>query len=94
LRVVAVGDGGAAELAGLKPGDRIAAIDGVPPAARWPEAIAHKAAGAPLVLAVTRGQHALELHLTLGSEHDLGCKLTQAAATPAVTKLRDQLLSP
>jgi predicted metalloprotease with PDZ domain len=94
LRVVAVGDGGPADLAGLKPGDRIVTIDGAPPAARWPERIARGAVGDKLALGVTRAQQRLELHVTLESEPDTTCKLTQAPATPAVTKLRDALLSP
>ena len=94
LRVVAVGDGGPADLAGLKPGDRIATIDGAPPPARWPERIAHGTVGDKLTLGVARAQQRLELRLTLESEPDTACKLTQAPATPAVTKLRDQLLSP
>lgn len=94
LRVVAVGEGGAAELAGLRPGDRILSLDGAPPSARWPDTIAHKAPGAPLVLAVERAQRALELHLTLVADDELTCKLTQAPSSPSVTKLREALLAP
>lgn len=94
LRVVAVGDGGPADLAGLKAGDRITTIDGAAPTPRWPETIAHKAPGAPLVLAVERVQHALELHLQLAADREVHCKLTQAPATPALTTLREGLLTP
>jgi len=94
LRVAAVGDGGPADLAGLKPGDRILSLDGAAPEPRWPDKIAHAAAGAPLVLEVVRGQRPLELHLTLETEQDSACKLTQAPATPAITRLREQLLTP
>src|SRR5205814_2671242 len=65
LRVIAVGDGGPAGLAGLKTGDKITLVDGAPPPTRWPELIAKKAPGAPLVLTVARGTRGLELHLTL-----------------------------
>ena len=94
LRVVAVGDGGPAELGGLKPGDRIVTLDGAAPTARWPDAVAHAAPGASLVLGVLRAQRRLELRLTLASDRDTTCKLTQAPATPAVTRLREELLSP
>ena len=95
LRVVAVGDGGPADLAGLKPGDRILTLDGAPPAARWPDKIAHAGRGGDsLVLGVVRAQRALLLHVTLENEEDTTCKLTQAPATPSVTKLRDELLTP
>jgi predicted metalloprotease with PDZ domain len=94
LHVVAVGEGGPADVAGLKPGDRIVALDGAPPPAKWPETIAKKSPGATLVVAAVRGMRAIELHLTLGSERDVVCKLTQAPATPAITKLRDAYLTP
>jgi predicted metalloprotease with PDZ domain len=94
LRVVAVGDGGPAKLAGLEPGDRIVTLDGATPPARWPETIAKKAPGAPLLLSVVRGQRAISLRLTLEADHETTCKLTQAPATPAITKLRDGLLTP
>jgi predicted metalloprotease with PDZ domain len=94
LRVIAVGEGGPADLAGLKAGDRILTLDGAAPVVRWPETIAKKAPGAPLVLAVQRGARALELHLTLAAEHDVDCKLVPVAATPATTRLRDALLTP
>jgi predicted metalloprotease with PDZ domain len=94
LRVVVVGDGGAADLAGLKAGDHIRTLDGAAPTARWPETIAAKAVGAQLTLGVVRGKRELVLHLTLGAEHDTTCKLAAAPATPAVTRLRDQLLPP
>jgi predicted metalloprotease with PDZ domain len=94
LRVVAVGSGGPADLAGVKPGDRVTAVDGAAPPAQWSEAIAHKAAGAPLVLAIARGARALEIRLTLGAEHDTNCKLTQPAVVPEVARLREALLTP
>ena len=94
LRVVAVGDGGPAALAGLKSGDRITHVDGAPPPARWPELIAKRPPGTALTLGVARGVRGLELHLTLGVEREVICKLQQAAATPALTKLRDAFLTP
>ena len=94
LRVVVVGDGGPAELAGLKAGDRILTIDGAAPPARWPDALAQKAPGSVVTLGVARGKHALVLHVTMTTERDTSCKLVPAAATPAVTKLRDALLAP
>lgn len=94
LRVLGVGEGGAADAAGLKPGDSIVSLDGAPPAPKWPETIAKKAPGAPLVLVVARGTRTIELHLTLVAERDVVCKLTTAPATPAITKLRDELLRP
>jgi len=94
LRVVAVAEGGPADLAGLKPGDRILTIDGAPPAVRWPDRIAHGRRGDAVVLGVVRAQRSLTLRLTLENEQDTACKLTQAAATPSVTKLREQLLTP
>jgi S1-C subfamily serine protease len=94
VRVVAIGDGGPAALGGLKTGDRILQVDGAPPPPRWPELIARKAAGAPLVLTVARGTRTLELHLTLESDRDIVCKLTQPPATPALAKLRDAFLTP
>jgi hypothetical protein len=36
----------------------------------------------------------LTLRLTLENEQDTTCKLTQAPATPSVTKLREELLAP
>ena len=94
LRVVAVGAGGPAELGGLLGGDRILALDGAAPTLRWPETIAHKTPGAPLVLTVARGSRQLELRLTLAVEREVACKLSTAPATPAVTRLREALLSP
>jgi predicted metalloprotease with PDZ domain len=94
LRVVAIGDGGPADLGGLKIGDRILTLDGAAPAAHWPETIAHKPAGTMLTLGVARGARSLVLRLTLAPQRDVTCKLGAAAATPAVTKLREQLLGP
>lgn len=94
LRVVAVGADAPAGLGGLHVGDRILAIDGAPPGPRWSEAILRKPAGAPLVLMVLRGQRRLELHLTLTSDVEVDCKLTQPPATPAVSRLREAFLSP
>ncbi|HEY2743169.1 MAG TPA: PDZ domain-containing protein [Polyangia bacterium] len=94
LRVIVVGDGGPADLAGLKAGDRILTLDGAAPTARWPDAIAQKAAGAVVTLGVVRGKRQLVLHLTLEPERDTTCKLAAAPATPAIAKLRDQLLTP
>jgi predicted metalloprotease with PDZ domain len=94
LRVLSVGDSGPADHAGLKPGDRVLTLDGAAPPPRWPDTIARKAAGTVLTLGVARGTHALTLHVTLGTERDTACKLTAAAATPAVTKLREALLAP
>jgi predicted metalloprotease with PDZ domain len=94
LRVITVGDEAPAGLAGLKAGDRIVTIDGAAPAARWTEAIAHKAPGEVVTLGVARGNRALVLRVTLAAEHDTTCKLTRGSATPAVTKLRDALLTP
>ncbi|HXU70625.1 MAG TPA: hypothetical protein VN947_14915 [Polyangia bacterium] len=92
LRVLVVGDGGPADLAGVKSGDRVVTFDGVAPPPKWPEAVGKRAAGSALVLGVVRGTHPLVLHLTLTSERDTVCKLATAPATPAVTKLRDQFL--
>jgi predicted metalloprotease with PDZ domain len=92
LRVVAVGEGGPADLAGLKPGDRILTLDGAAPATKWPETITKKPPGVVLVVGATRGTRTLELHLTLAAEHEVSCKLGESAATPAVTKLRGELL--
>src|SRR5262249_7794276 len=64
LRVVTVGDGGPADLAGLKSGDRILTIDGAPPPPRWPDAIARNPAGASVVLRVARGPRPILLRLT------------------------------
>ncbi|MCA1663242.1 MAG: PDZ domain-containing protein, partial [Myxococcales bacterium] len=94
LRVVTVAEGGAADLAGLKPGDRIVTLDGAPPAARWPDEIAHAARGDTLLLRVVRAQRSLALHVTLQDEQETACKLTQTSATPSLTKLREQLLAP
>ncbi|MCU1282426.1 MAG: hypothetical protein JWM53_5972, partial [bacterium] len=69
-------------------------LDGAAPAAKWPDTIAHKSPGAPLVLGATRGARPLELHLTLAAEHEMSCKLTPATATPAITALRERLLTP
>ena len=94
LRVVAVAEGGPADLGGLKAGDRIVTLGGAPPPARWADAVLNAAPGSSLVLGVQRAAHALELHLTLESDRDTTCKLSQAAATPAVTRLREELLTP
>ena len=77
-----------------KSGDRIVTIDGAAPAARWPEAIAHESAG--------RRRHARRRarqrrarparHARRRARHDLQADAA-ARATPAVTKLRDALLT-
>jgi predicted metalloprotease with PDZ domain len=93
LRVVAVGDGGPADLAGLKAGDRILTLDGAAPVAKWTDTIAKKEPGASLVIGASRGARTLELHVTVAAEHDVSCKLGMASATAAVTKLRDEWIS-
>lgn len=93
LRVVSVGEDGPAGLAGLRGGDRVVSFDGAPPPPRWPELIARKPPGTPLVLGVVRGTRMLELHVTLAGESDVSCALTQSAATPAIARLRESFLT-
>lgn len=95
LRVRAVVPAGAADLAGLRPGDLVVALDGAAPGPRWADAVGRKPPGARLVLTVRRGDRALALHLTLGSGADVACTLdADAPAAPAPARLRDAFLSP
>lgn len=60
-----VTDGGAADRAGLRPGDRVTAIDGRE-LSRWDDMseIVEKSAGKPLVFSVARGDETLSLTVT------------------------------
>ncbi len=94
LRVISVGEGGPADLAGLKTGDHVVKVDGADPIPHWPELLGKKPPGSSVIFSVWRGTRMLELHVTLAPFAEVACKLSPAPATPAITKLRDALLTP
>ncbi|HEX4458438.1 MAG TPA: hypothetical protein VIA18_10740, partial [Polyangia bacterium] len=86
---------GAAALGGVHIGDRILAIDGSAPNARWQEQIWTRAPGAMIALTVARGDEKLLLHVTLLARSEVAATLAPLLdASAAAVRLRDAFLNP
>jgi predicted metalloprotease with PDZ domain len=93
IRVVSVTPGGAAESAGVKPDDRIVAMNGNAEPRGFFGALADAHPGDKLKLTIERAGTRSDLEVTLGSRSVYQWTVTaSAAATPDQIRLRDQWL--